>query len=158
MGTKAAIYADADYAGDLTEKRSTSGIAVRDRNGATVAWKSTKQPITTRSTAEAEFIATAMAMEFIWLSNLEKEFYHDHNDEPVPVYNDNEACVTNINSGDHQTQSRHAGVRYHWIRDRVRLGEATLSHIPGDQMPADGLAKGLDRTKHQTFLEFIGLS
>ena len=157
VGTKAAIYADADYAGDLTEKLSTSGIVVRDRNGATVAWKSTKQPITTRSTAGAEFIATAMAMEFILLSNLEKEFYRDHNDEPVPVDNDNEACVTNINSGDHQTQSHHAGVRYHRIRYRVRLGEATLTHIPGDQMPADSLTKGLDRTKHQTFLEFIGL-
>ena len=33
------IYADADYAGDQIEKRSTSGVVAKDRNGATVAWK-----------------------------------------------------------------------------------------------------------------------
>ena len=108
--------------------------------------------------AEAEFIATAMAMECIWISDLEKEFNRDNSREPVKVYNDNEACVASVNRGEHQARSCHAAVRYHWIRDRVRLGEATLEHMPGDQMPADGLTKGLDRTKHNLFLEYIGLN
>ena len=79
------IYADADYARDQIEKRSTSGVVAMDRNGASVAWKSMEQPVTTRSTAEAEFIATAMAMECIWISNLEKEFNRDDSREPVKV-------------------------------------------------------------------------
>ena len=151
------IYADADYAGDQIEKRSTSGVIAKDRNGAIVAWKSTKQPVTTRSTAEAEFIATAMAMECIWISDLEKEFNRDNSREPVKVYNDNEACVISVNKGEHQARSHHAAVRYHWIRNRVRLGEATLEHMPGDQMPADSLRKGLDHTKHNLFPGYIGL-
>ena len=79
------IYADADYAGDQKEKRSASGVVAMDRNGASVAWKSMGQPVTTRSTAEAEFIATAMAMEWIWISDVEKEFTRDDSREPVKI-------------------------------------------------------------------------
>lgn len=100
-----------------------------------------------------------MAMELLWISNLEKEFHHDHEFRPVPVYNGNEACVTSINSTEiqHQSQSRHSGVHYHWIRGRARPGEATVSHNPGEQMPADGLTKSLDHTKHNLSLDYIGL-
>lgn len=98
-------------------------------------------------------------MELLWISNLEKEFHHDHEFRPVLVCNDSEACVISINNTEiqHQSQSRHSGVRYHWVRDRVILGGATVSHIPGEQMPVDGLNKSLDRTKHNLFLDYIGL-
>ena len=156
-GSDIAIYADADFAGDAVAMRSTSGMVVKDRYGATVAWKSTKQPITARSTADAEFIATAMAMEYLWLSDLEKEFHYDRKSRPIPIYNDNTACIANINSGEYQPQSRHVGVRYFWIKDLIRFGEATVSHIASDKMLADGLTKGLDRTKHNLFIEYLGL-
>ena len=100
-----------------------------------------------------------MVMEYLWINSLEREFHQDpdHKHQLISVYNDNEAYIVSINNGNQQLKSRHAGVRYFWIHDRIRLGEATLKHLPGDQMPADGLTKGLDRTKHNLFLEFIGL-
>ena len=156
-GQSFTIYADADFAGDPVEMRSTSGMVIRDRYGATVAWKSTKQPVTAKSTADAEFIATAMAMEWMWLGKLENEYHGNKEYRTIPVYNDNEACIANVNRGDYQPPSRHVGVRYYWIRDMVRLGEATVSYMPSTQMPADGLTKGLDRVKHEIFIGFIGL-
>jgi hypothetical protein len=61
------IFADSDFARDRDEMMSTSGMTVVDRYGSTIAWRSAKQNITARSTADAEYIATAMAMEYCWL-------------------------------------------------------------------------------------------
>ena len=156
-GIGSAIYADADFAGNLDGWRSTSGMVVKDRYGATVAWKSTKQPLTTRSTGDAEYIATAMAMEFMWIANLEAELHHEVSRGLISVFNDNEACIANLECNEHQPNNRHVGVRYSWIRDMVRLGKAMINHIPSDEMPADSLTKGLDREKHNLFLCYLGL-
>jgi hypothetical protein len=138
--------------------RSTSGMVITDRYGSTIAWKSTRQPVTARSTADAEFIATAMAMEYSWLNDLEKEIHSDTNQRTIPVFNDNEAYITNINRGEYQPPSRHVGAQYYWIRDMIRLGEATVNHIASADMPADGLTKRLDHHKHIFFLALLGLS
>ena len=143
--TPLSIYADADFAGDRTELKSTSGMVMKDHYGAVVAWKSTKPPISAKSTADAEYIALAMPMEYMSIGNLEKLFHHESNHDPIPVYNDNEACIANVKKGEHQPPNRHVCVRSTWIRDMVRLCEATLTHLLSTQMPADGLRTGLDR-------------
>jgi hypothetical protein len=56
-------YRDADFVGDQDELKSTTGFVVIDRHGSVVAWNSTKQKITAKSTADAEFTATAFAIE-----------------------------------------------------------------------------------------------
>ena len=151
------IYVDSDFAGNCRETKSTSGIVINDRYGVDVAWKSTKLPITAKSTADSENIAPAMAMEYMWIGDLEKELYHNSNQDPIPDYNNNKACITNAKKGEHQPPNRHVFVRYNWSRDMTRLGEATLSHLPSPQMPADGLMKGLDREKHNLSLCYLGM-
>ncbi|KAH9656846.1 hypothetical protein KPL70_022833 [Citrus sinensis] len=51
-------FSDSDYAGDLEDRKSTSGYVFKLSFGA-VAWSSKKQPVVTLSTTEAEFIAAA---------------------------------------------------------------------------------------------------
>jgi hypothetical protein len=91
------------------------------------------------------------------INSLEKEMHKDHSNRPIPVFNDNESSIANINRGDYEPSNRHVGVRYHWIRDMIRLGEAIVSYLASDEMPADGLTKGLDRIKHTFFLVSLGL-
>ena len=52
------VYTDSDYAGDIADKKSTSGYVFMLSGGA-VSWSSKKQPIVTLSTTEAEFVAAA---------------------------------------------------------------------------------------------------
>ena len=62
-------FADADFAGD-SQFRSTTGYIFRLGIGA-VAWHSKKQTITALSTADAEFIASAAAIqELLWFRQL----------------------------------------------------------------------------------------
>ncbi|XP_070015179.1 secreted RxLR effector protein 161-like [Nicotiana sylvestris] len=51
-------YADADYAGYLVDKKSTSGMA-HFLGSCLISWGTRKQNSVTLSTAEAEYIATA---------------------------------------------------------------------------------------------------
>ncbi|KAK3002615.1 hypothetical protein RJ639_022178 [Escallonia herrerae] len=51
-------YTDADYAGSLTNKRSTSGYCTY-LGGNLVTWRSKKQPVVARSSSEAEFRSMA---------------------------------------------------------------------------------------------------
>ena len=54
-------YSDADFAGDLDDRHSTTGNIFLLSNGA-VSWLSKKQPIVTLSTAEAEYISLSTAV------------------------------------------------------------------------------------------------
>jgi hypothetical protein len=58
---------DSDYAGDLDDRKSTSGYVYRLGSGA-ISWSSKKQAIITLSTTEAEFMAaSSCACQGIWL-------------------------------------------------------------------------------------------
>ncbi|MCO5584819.1 hypothetical protein L7F22_038751 [Adiantum nelumboides] len=59
-------YTDSDYAGDLDNRRSTSGYVFTMAGGA-VSWQFRLQTCVTQSTTEAEYVA---ALEAIWLGRL----------------------------------------------------------------------------------------
>ncbi|MCI31218.1 copia-type polyprotein, partial [Trifolium medium] len=59
-------WCDSDYAGDLDDRKSTSGYVYMLGSGA-ISWSSKKQPIVTLSTTEAEFVSAAScACQGIW--------------------------------------------------------------------------------------------
>jgi hypothetical protein len=63
-------YTDSDYAGDLGDRKSTSGYVFLLSSG-TISWLSKKQPVVSLSTTEAEFIAAAScACQTVWLKRV----------------------------------------------------------------------------------------
>ncbi|RZC10452.1 Transcription initiation factor TFIID subunit 2 isoform B [Glycine soja] len=58
-------YTDADYAGSITDRRSTSGYCTF-LGGNLVTWKSKKQDVVARSSAEAEFWDMAQGFLIAW--------------------------------------------------------------------------------------------
>jgi hypothetical protein len=60
-------YTDADYAGALTDRRSTSGYCTM-MGGNLVTWRSKKQSVVSRSSVEAEFRSMALGIcELLWM-------------------------------------------------------------------------------------------
>ena len=60
-------FTDADYAGDLDTRRSTTGFVFILHGGA-ITWLSKRQPTVAASTTEAEYISAAQAVkEALWL-------------------------------------------------------------------------------------------
>ena len=85
-------FSDADWAGDLNDRKSTSGYTFL-MNGAAVSWRSKKQTCVELSTAEAECIAfSAPAQEALWMRQLLANL-NVNVDEPVTIYDDNQSAI-----------------------------------------------------------------
>ena len=93
-------YTDADWAGDIEKRKSTSGFIFLLGNGA-ISWGSKKQACVALSTTEAEYVALSQATrEAIWLQKLMCEFlqapeskYHNPSRQPKLYGTSQESCV-----------------------------------------------------------------
>ena len=70
--TTCVVYLDANWAGDLDDRKSTSGYVFQISNAA-ISWRSKRQSCVGLPTAEAEYMYMALAsatQEAIWLQQL----------------------------------------------------------------------------------------
>lgn len=137
-------FADADYAGDTDTRRSTTGF-VFYVYGSVVSWKSRRQPSVTLSTTEAEYMAIGdCAKHGIWLCRLLEHLLATTNlSVPIvlPVSNDNQGAVFLCNEASVKNRSKHIDIRHHFIRELIREGKMSVSHVSTKEMPADILTK-----------------
>jgi hypothetical protein len=99
-------YADADLGGEADTSKSTLGI-VAYALGTLVIWKSKTQRLVAQSTMQAEMIATAYGkVQIDWLHDLISEIAIGR-DITRRILNDGLNCVTTLNSGNFQSDSRH---------------------------------------------------
>jgi len=106
------VYADADFAGEVDGMRSTTGFVMLHRYGAIVHWKSQHQKTVSKSTADAEFKATALAVEEgNWLAKVQPELYIEVKEViPISVFNNNQACIATLMNGQFRASTHYVGI------------------------------------------------
>ena len=78
-------YTDSDFAGDLTDRKSTSGYVIM-WDGAAVSWSSKKQSIVALSSTEAEYVAAAScACHVIWTREVIEELGVNQTERSINV-------------------------------------------------------------------------
>lgn len=85
-------YLDADWGGDLNDRKSTSGYIFKV-SGGSVSWRSKKQTCVALSTAEAVYVALSAAVqESLWLKQLISELTIS-NETPTIIFEDNQSAI-----------------------------------------------------------------
>ena len=135
-------FSDSDWAGDVGDRKSTSGYVFL-LGGAAVSWKSTKQTTVALSTAEAEYIALSSAsQEAIWLQQLISDLSKKALRKMI-IYEDNQSTICLAKNQAVHGRTKHIDIKYHFIRDLVEAGKIELVYCTTENMVADIFTKGL---------------
>ena len=150
-------YADADWAGDATTRKSTSGYMF-SLAGATVSWKSKRQTVVALSSTEAEYIALCLAaQEAIWLRSLLESLGFKQS-KATKLYEDNQGAIALTKNPKTHSRTKHIDIKYHYIREAVDKKDIELVYCPTDKMVADILTKGLPRPKFDELRSLMGIT
>jgi len=146
-------YSDSDYAGDVEDRKSTSGYVFMLSSGA-ISWSSKKQPIVTLSTTEAEFIsATSCACQAIWLRRILQQLGQNQK-ESTTIHCDNSSAIKLCKNPVLHGRSKHIDVRFHFIRELTNMGVVEVIHCNTQNQIADIMTKPL---KNDAFVKLRGL-
>ena len=132
------VFADADYTSKATDRRSVSGGAIMC-GGACVCWFSRTQKCVTLSTSEAQYVAHGNAVKELLFLRQVWHFMSPGKGIPCfSIFEDNQSQNPVSNSN-----SKHIDVRHHVLRELVRQGDVSVSHVPSEYQHADILTKAL---------------
>lgn len=149
-------YSDADWAGDTSDRKSTSGYIFM-LSGGPVSWSSKKQKCVALSTAEAEYVAlSAAAQECLWLRQLEVELGCPP-EGPTLIFEDNQSTIAMAKNPQFHGRAKHIDIRHHFVREQVANGTIKLDYCSTKDMIADIMTKGLTREQHCKLREKAGM-
>lgn len=155
-GLKPVGHVDADYAGCLDTRRSTSGYVFL-MAGAPVSWSSKRQATVAMSTVEAEYVALARAsQQGVWMSSFLSEVDLDQ-EGPVTLYGDNEGANSLTENSKQHALVKHIDVKHHHIREKVENGDIDVKGVRTADNLADIFTKPLVGPIHSRLVNRLGL-
>lgn len=147
-------YSDADYAGDILTRCSTSGFVFMLGSGA-ISWSSQRQKCVSLSTTESEYVAACHAVkDLIWVKILLSELL-GFDIKPVLLM-DNQSAIRLIKNPEYHKRTKHIDVRYHFIRQKFIEEMFDIIYVSTNDQVADILTKPLAKEKFNHFREMMG--
>ena len=149
-------YTDADWAGSVTDKRSTSGFMF-SLGSAAITWSSKKQPTVALWSTEVEYRGVAITTcEVAWLRKLLMDMGM-HVDRGVVIYCDNLSSIQLARNPVFHVRTKHIEVHYHFVREQVLAGDIDLVYVGTEEQVADIFTKALGAEKLRRFRTMLGL-
>ncbi|KAK2966733.1 hypothetical protein RJ640_000831 [Escallonia rubra] len=140
-------YSDADWAGDVSDRRSTTGFCIF-LGDSLISWKCKKQSVVSRSSSEAEYRAMAnTTAEIVWVRWLLRDMGATQS-SPTPMFCDNKSAVEIAHNSVFHERTKHIEIDCHFVRHHFHQGTITLPYVSSSLQLADFF------TKSHTFARF----
>uniref|UniRef100_A0A2N9FBM1 Integrase catalytic domain-containing protein n=1 Tax=Fagus sylvatica TaxID=28930 RepID=A0A2N9FBM1_FAGSY len=149
-------YTDADWTGSPSDRKSTTGYCTFI-GGNLVTWRSKKQSVVARSSAEAEYRAMAhTTCELTWLRTVLQEFGLLTQD-PTPLYCDNQAAIHIASNPVFHERTKHIEVDCHFVRSKVESKDIITPFVPSGSQLADIFTKALPKNAIDSICSKLGV-
>ena len=126
--------------------------------GGAISWISVKQTLTATFTTEAEFISCfETTSHSVWLKSFIAGLrIMDSISRPLRIYCDNSATVFMSKNNKSGSRSKHIGIKYLAIRERVKETKVVIEYISTELMIVDPLTKGMPPFRFKDHVERMG--
>jgi len=149
-------YSDADWAGCLDTRRSTTGYVFM-LGGAAVSWCTVLQPTVALSSTEAEYLAaTSATQEVMWMRDFLAELGVPQTAASV-VWIDNQSALKLMQNPLHRRQVKHVNLRFYFLREQVAKQVVSFAFVRSEEQVADSLTKAVSIHKTKWCRERMGV-
>ncbi|GJS84042.1 hypothetical protein Tco_0750583 [Tanacetum coccineum] len=154
-GFELTAFSDADHAGCIDTRKSTSG-GIQFLGDKLFSWMSKNQDCTAMSSAEAEFVAlSASCAQIMWMGTQLKDYGFNYN--KILLYCDSQSSITISCNPVQHSRTKHIHTQYHFIKEQVENGIIELYFIRIEYQLADMFTKALPEDRFQYLVRRIGM-
>eukprot|EP00253_Pinus_taeda_P012607 PITA_12607 len=147
---------DADWAGIVDDKKSTSGGAFY-MGSKLVSWFSKKQSSIALSTAEAEYVAaTSFCTQLLWMVKTLQNMQITCT-PPISILCDNTSAISISKNPVMHSKTKPIPIKYHFLHEQVLEQRFKLEYVPSKKQVADIFTKPLPKETFEYLRQKLGV-
>lgn len=149
-------FCDADWAGDVDDRKSTTGYVFTMQRAA-ISWSAKTQRTVALSSTEAEFMAmTSAVQESIWLKRFENELV-PNSSPSIELNCDNKSAIHLAANASFSPRTKHIAIRSKFIQEKVSNGSIKINYLSTEFMKADIFTKPMFALRQEKLRKEIGI-